>query len=76
MMAQRDRLNFRCSPLLRKRLAEAAARSKMSVSKQARVSLEKLYGAEEKETVWLPDVLRLEQPSSERSTHGKKSVVG
>jgi hypothetical protein len=74
MMAQTDRLNFRCGPLLRKRLAEAAARSKFSISKQARVSLEKLYGAEEKENVWLPNVLRQEQPSSDRSFHGRKAV--
>ncbi len=57
-MAQRDRLNFRCTAVLKKRLSEAAARSHVSVSEQARISLEKLYGVEEENPVWLPEILR------------------
>ena len=75
MMAQTASLNFRCTSLLRKRLAEAAARNKCSVGKQARVSLERFYGAEEKENFWLPEMLRQEEePSSERSNQGKKKA--
>lgn len=69
MMAQGDRLNFRCSTLLRKRLNEAAQRSNVTVSEQARVSLEELYDAKEESKLWLPEVLRDKKPSSKRPTH-------
>lgn len=68
MMAQGDRLNFRCSTLLRKRLNEAAQRSNVSVSEQARVSLEELYDAKEESKLWLPEVLREKKPGSKRPT--------
>lgn len=71
MMAQADRLNFRCSSLLRKRLNEAAKRSNVTVSEQARVSLEELYDAKEEPRVWLPDVLREKKPSGHGSGHSK-----
>lgn len=56
----RTRLNFRCSLRLRQKLAEAAKRSHVTLSEQARISLEKLYEVRDEETVWLPPLLREE----------------
>ena len=71
-----DRLNFRCSVGLRKKLEEAAKRSKVSLSEQARVSLERLYEVEEAEPVWLPPLLRKAKPGSTATIHGEKSKNG
>jgi hypothetical protein len=57
-MAQRDTINFRCSPALKKVLIEAAGRSHVSLSEQARISLEELYEVKEESQVWLPDNLK------------------
>jgi len=70
-----DRLNFRCSVGLRRKLEEAAKKSRVSLSEQARVSLEKLYEVENEHEVWLPPLLRQEKPSSTAPTHGKKPVM-
>jgi len=72
----KDRLNFRCSSGLRRKLEEAARKSKVSLSEQARVSLERLYEVEDVTTVWLPPLLRQKQPSSKATVHGKESVNG
>jgi hypothetical protein len=56
-MAQSDRINFRCSTALRRVLEEAAKRSNISLSEQARISLERLYQVDKPE-IWLPEVLR------------------
>lgn len=63
-----DRLNFRCSGRLRKCLEDAAKRSRVSLSEQARVSLEKLYGVPEERSVWLPQILRKETPDHDGPT--------
>ncbi len=72
MMAQSDRINFRCSGLLRKKINEAAGRSNVSISEQARVSLEELYDAkEEKKSVWLPEILRNDPSGKKRHASSK-----
>jgi hypothetical protein len=57
-MAQRVTINFQCSPALKKVLLEAANRSHVSLSEQARTSLEELYEVQEESQVWLPDILK------------------
>ena len=63
-----ERLNFRCSPRLRRCLEDAAKKSHVSLSEQARVSLERLYNVPEEKTVWLPPILRKEKPDHEGAT--------
>jgi hypothetical protein len=58
MAQRRVTINFQCSPALKKVLLEAAGRSQVSLSEQARMSLEKLYEVEEQNQVWLPDILK------------------
>jgi hypothetical protein len=57
MSRSSTRLNFRCSEGLREKLEEAAKRSEVSLSEQARISLERLYGVKE-ESIWLPPILQ------------------
>jgi hypothetical protein len=48
-----DRINFRVSRQLRKKLKEAASKSGVTLSEQARRTLEKVYGVEQAD-IWLP----------------------
>jgi hypothetical protein len=57
-MAQRVTINFQCSPTLKQVLLEAAKRSHVSLSEQARISLEELYEVKEENQVWLPEILK------------------
>lgn len=70
-----DRINFRCRGKLKEVMLEAAAKSHVSLSEQARRSLMKAYGVEEEE-IWLPPILRGDQPSSTRPARTKKDLVG
>lgn len=70
-----DRLNIRCGGKLKEVLLEAAEKSHVSMSEQARRTLMKAYGVEEEE-IWLPPILRGDSPSSTRPTRSKKDLVG
>lgn len=75
MMAKSDgHINFRCSTLLRKKLEEAARRSRVRLSEQIRISLERLYDVEEEHPVWLPDILREVTPSQSQPRRTKTLV--
>ena len=67
----KDRLNFRVSVRLRRAIDDAAKKSGVKISEQARRTLEKCYEVEDEDTVWLPPILRKDKPGSARSDHGK-----
>lgn len=70
MAGLKDRISFRCSSRLRKKIDAAAKRSGVSVSDQARISLERLY---EVEAIWLPPLLQKPEdgkPGSDAPIHG------
>lgn len=70
----KDRLNFRCSGALRRKLEEAATRSKVSLSEQVRRSLMEAYEVED-DQIWLPSRLRNEsRPAATALLTAKKTV--